>query len=156
MNELIVVAFDDLDDARQAMQSLRALEREGRIHFEDTAIVERDSEGTTHVRNELSGTTEAGAVVGAVLGGILGFALPPVGIAVGAALGAGLGASFDTGVSSGFVDDVKKTLEPGRSALFLVVKDANADALFAALRQFHGDVVQTTLPVEPEPEPGRP
>jgi uncharacterized membrane protein len=37
---------------------LRTLERAGQIRFEDTAIVERDPDGTAHVRNEISGTTE--------------------------------------------------------------------------------------------------
>ena len=150
MNELIVVAFDHLEDARKAMQSLRGIEREGRIRFEDTAIVEREPDGTAHVRNELSGATEAGAAIGAVLGGVFAFAFPPAGIVVGAALGAALGASFDTGVSPDFVNDVKKTLEPGRSALFLVVKEADADALMAAVRQHAGDIIQTTLPAGAE------
>jgi uncharacterized membrane protein len=48
------------------------------------------------------------------------------------------------------VDDVKDTLQPGRSALFLVVKDAEADALIPALRDFEGDVIQTTLDEEAE------
>ena len=66
MNQLIVVAFDHFDDARNAMKTLRALERDGRIRFEDTALVERDPDGTAHVRNEVSGTTETAAVIGAV------------------------------------------------------------------------------------------
>ncbi|HEV8516149.1 MAG TPA: DUF1269 domain-containing protein [Candidatus Limnocylindrales bacterium] len=150
MNQLIVVAFDHFDDARNAMKSLRALEHDGRIRFEDTALVERDPDGTAHVKNELSGATETGAVIGAAIGGLLTFVFPLAGIALGAALGAAIGASLDTGVSPEFVDEVKKTLRPGRSALFLVVKEAQADALLAALRQFRGDVIQTTLPSETE------
>ena len=45
LNQLIVIAFDHFDDARKAMRGLRDLEREGRIRFEDTAIVERDPDG---------------------------------------------------------------------------------------------------------------
>ena len=150
MNQLLVVAFDHFDDARNAMTSLRDLERQGRIRFEDTAIVERDPDGTAHVKNEVSGTTEAAAVIGALLGGLLSFVFPPAGMAVGAALGAAVGASLDTGVSGEFVDEVKKTLRPGRSALFLVVKESDADSTLAALRPFRGDVIQTTLPTETE------
>jgi uncharacterized membrane protein len=51
MNQLLVVAFDHFDDARNAMNQLRSLEREGKIRFEDTAIVERDPDGTAHVKN---------------------------------------------------------------------------------------------------------
>jgi uncharacterized membrane protein len=150
MNQLIVVAFDHFDDARDAMKQLRALEREGKIRFEDTAIVERDPDGTAHVKNEVSGTTETAAVIGAVVGGLLAFVFPLAGIAIGAALGALVGRSLDSGVSDQFVDEVKETLRPGRSALFLVVKESDADATLAALRPFSGDVIQTTLPTETE------
>ena len=135
MSQLVVVGFNQLEDARDAMRRLRSLEGSGRIKFEDTAIVERTEDGKAHVRNEASGTTETGAVVGAVLGG---------------AVGAAFGALLDRGVSGKFVDDVKETLQPGRSALFLVVKDAEADALIPALRDFEGDVIQTTLDEEAE------
>lgn len=150
MTELLVVAFDHFDDARNAMAALRALEREGQIRFEDTAIVERDPDGTAHVRNEVSGTTETAAAIGALIGGLVTFVFPLAGIALGTALGALVGRSLDRGVSDDFVNEVKQTLRPGRSALFLVVKESNADATFAALRQFRGDVIQTTLESEAE------
>jgi uncharacterized membrane protein len=150
MNQLLVVAFDHFDDARTAMQSLRSLERQGRIRFEDTAIVERDPDGTAHVRNEVSGTTETAVVVGALVGGLVTFMFPPAGMAIGAAVGAAVGAMLKTGVDPDFVDDVKETLRPGRSALFLVVKESDADATLAAIRPFSGDVLQTTLDSEAE------
>ena len=150
MNQLIVVGFDHLEDARAAMKRLRALEAEDRIRFEDTAIVEREPDGTAHVRNEVSGTTETAAFLGAAIGGLVGFIFPLAGIAIGAALGAAVGAALDKGVSGDFIDEVKNTLTPGRSALFLVVKEADADAVIAALRDFRGDVIQTTLDSEAE------
>ena len=58
MNQLIVVAFDHFDDARTALGRIRSLEHEGRISLEDTALIERDPDGTAHVKNEVSGTTE--------------------------------------------------------------------------------------------------
>ena len=145
MNHLLVMAFDHFDDARNAMAALRALEGDGQIQFEDTAIIERDPDGTAHVKNEVSGTTETAAAVGAMIGGLVTFVFPLAGIALGAALGALVGRSLDRGVSDTFVDEVKSTLRPGRSALFLVVREQNADAVMAALRQFRGDVIQTTL-----------
>ena len=129
MNQLIVVAFDHLEDARNAMKRLRGLEAEGRIRFEDTGIVERDADGETHVRNEVSGTTEGAAVIGGLIGGIVTFAFPLAGIAIGAALGAAVGRLLGTGVSGDFIEEVKNNLTPGRSALFLVVKESDADAV---------------------------
>jgi uncharacterized membrane protein len=148
--ELIVVSFDHLEDARKTMKALRDLEGQGHVRFEDTALIERDSDGTAHVRNEVSGTTEAATVIGAFIGGVVTFAFPIAGIAIGAALGAAIGAAMDTGVSREFAQDVKDKLQPGKSALFLVVKQADLDPLIAALRQFHGEILQTTLPIEEE------
>jgi uncharacterized membrane protein len=150
MNQLIVVAFDHFDDARDALADLRQLERDGRISFEDTAIIQRDPDGTAHVKNEVSGTTETATVVGAVIGGFVSFVFPLVGMAVGAAVGAAIGSALDRGVSNDFVNEVKTTLRPGRSALFLVVRKSDLDATLAALRQFRGEVIQTTLPTETE------
>jgi uncharacterized membrane protein len=150
MNQLIVVAFDHFADARTAMERLRELERLGRIGFEDTALVERDPNGTAHVRNEVSGTAETATAIGAVVGGLLTAMFPLVGMAIGAAVGAMVGAALDRGVDTAFVDEVKNTLRPGRSALFLVVRQADADALLAALRDYQGDVIQTTLSTETE------
>jgi uncharacterized membrane protein len=150
MNDLIVIAFDHFDDARTALGRLRKLETDGRIRFEDTAIVERDPDGTAHVKNEVSGTTETATVVGAVIGGLLTFVFPLAGVAIGAAAGAVVGRLADTGVSDSFVSELERTLRPGRSALFLVVKRSDADATVAALRDFRGDVVQSTLSSEAE------
>lgn len=150
MSHLVVIAFDHFDAARSALQSLRGLEAQGRVRFEDTALVERDPDGTVHVRNEVSGTTEAATAVGAVAGAVLGFMFPIAGIAIGAAAGAAIGASLDRGVSGGFVDEVKETLHPGRSALFLVVREADLEAVLPALRPFPGEVVQSTLSTEAE------
>jgi uncharacterized membrane protein len=150
VNQLLVIAFDHFDDARAAMRDLRELEGKGRIRFEDTAIVQRDPDGTAHVKNEVSGTTETATIAGAVIGGLLTFVFPPLGIAIGAAVGAAAGAALDTGVSGRFVDEVKTTLRPGRSALFLVVKESQLDAVLPALRRYPGDVIQTTLDSEAE------
>jgi uncharacterized membrane protein len=145
MNQLVVVSFDNLDSARSALNAMRDLERRGQISFEDTAIVSRDPDGTTHVKNEASGTTETAAVIGGIIGAFASFIFPVAGIAIGAAAGAAVGASLGTGVEGSFVDEIKKSITPGRSALFLVARSMNADALTAALRPFEGEVLQTTL-----------
>jgi uncharacterized membrane protein len=150
MNQLIVVGFDHVEDARRALESLRGLERSGGIRLEDTALVERDDAGTPLVHNEVSGTTEKATAIGAVVGGLVTFMFPLAGATLGAAAGAALGRMFHSGVSGSFVDEVKATLQPGRSALFLVVRGADADAVRGALKPFSGEVIQSTLDSEAE------
>ena len=150
MSQVVVVAFDSEDQARSALGSLRSIEKEGLVKFEDTAIVVHRADGKFDVKNEASSTTEAGAVVGALIGGLVFVMFPLAGIALGAAAGAGVGAAIGNGVDGKFVDEVKSKLEPGKSALFLVVKDAVADATIPALRRYHGEVIQTSLDEDTE------
>jgi uncharacterized membrane protein len=150
MSQVVVVSFDSEDDARSALRSLRGLEQEGQVSFEDTAIVVHRSDGKFEVKNEASSATEAGALVGALVGGLVFFVFPLAGIALGAAAGAGVGSAIGTGVDGKFVDEVKASLPAGKSALFLVIKDAVADATIPALRRYHGEVIQTSLDEETE------
>jgi len=150
MSQLVVLGFDTEDQALDALKSLRRLESDGRISFEDTAVVTHSLDGKFQVKNEASSTTETGAVVGAILGGFVTFIFPLAGIAIGALAGAGVGAAMGRGVSGDFVKDVKEQLPPGKSALFLLVKGADVDAALGVLRNFKGDVIQTTLDPDAE------
>ena len=150
MSQVVAISFNSEGDARSALASLRGLEKAGQIHFEDTAIVVHETGGKYQVKNEASSTTEAGAVVGAVIGGLLFVMFPVAGIALGAAAGAGIGAALGNGVDGQFVKEVKEQLPEGKSALFLVVKDANADSTIPALRRYHGELIQTTLDEDTE------
>ena len=108
------------------------------------------ADGSFDVKNEASSATEAGAVVGGLIGGLVFFVFPVAGIAIGAAAGAGIGAAMGQGVPGDFVKEVEAKLEAGKSALFLEIKEANADMAIAALRKYHGEVIQTSLDEETE------
>jgi uncharacterized membrane protein len=87
-----------------------------------------------------------GTGVGAVLGRLLGgFFFPLTGLAFGALGGAGVGALTKMGVDGKFVKDVKESLQPNTSALFVIVRNADPTAVLALLRNYEGRVLQTTL-----------
>jgi uncharacterized membrane protein len=144
VTDLVVIVFDDENSARDALKDLRKLEHEGAIHFEDTAVLSKDHNGKVHVKNEVSGTTETGAVAGGALGLLLMFLFPGVGIILGAAAGAAIGAMLGEGVDRNFVKELSQSLEPGKSALFLMIKAAQP-AFVDALKPYKGQVYQTTL-----------
>jgi uncharacterized membrane protein len=154
VSDLIVIGFDTVDDARACLKTLRGVEREGQVAFEDTAIVSKDASGKVHTHNEASGATETGAVAGAVLGGLLFFLFPIAGIALGAGAGALVGRLFNTGVDGKFVKEVREQLTPGTSALFLVIKGGNPAAVRGAFREYHGHghLIQSSLDEELEAE----
>jgi len=150
MSRIVVIGFDSEDDARAALHTLRGVEKQGAIKFDDTAVVSMDEHGKVHVKNEASGAAEVGAAVGGIMGGLLFVVFPIAGIAAGAAVGAGLGAATGHGISGTFRDEIKAELTPGTSALFLQIQEANADIAIASLRQYHGRVIQTSLEAETE------
>jgi uncharacterized membrane protein len=54
------------------------------------------------------------------------------------------------GVPGDFVKEVEAKLPPGKSALFLEIQSANAEVAIAALRKYHGEIIQTSLDEETE------
>jgi uncharacterized membrane protein len=149
MSDLIAITFDGADDAAAALHSVRSLEHEGRFKLEDTAVVTKDADGKVHVKNEMSSGTETGAVVGAVLGGLL-FVVFPVAIVGGAIVGGLIGRAVAPGIDGSFVKQVEADLPAGGSALFLLSKGGDTGLLIAAMRQYQGRVVQTSLDEEEE------
>lgn len=152
MADLMVITFDVESDAHDALEAMRALERNGVLHLTDTAIVAKDLDGTLHIKNEWSSGTELGAVAGGILGSLIWFFFPVAGTVAGAAAGAWIGSMLETGIDGKFVDDVGRSLRPGGSALFLMIRDANLAALRAALEPYagQGHILQTTLSPELE------
>lgn len=150
MADFLAITFDGTDEAEAALRSIRALEKDGRIRLEDTAVVRKDAEGAVTIHNEMSSGTETGAVVGAVLGGLL-FVVFPVAAVVGGAVAGGLvGRAAAPGIDGAFVKEVGADLPPGGSALFLQIKSGESELLVGALGQYHGRVRQTSLPDELE------
>jgi uncharacterized membrane protein len=149
MSTLVAITFPGEGDARAALGSVRALEHEGGIGVEDTAVVNKDADGKVHVKNEASSGTETGAAVGAVLGSLL-FVVFPIGIIGGAIVGGLIGRAAAPGVDGSFVKEVEDGLAPGGSALFLLIKSGEPGLLIAAMRQYQGTLVQTSLDEEEE------
>ena len=147
---LVAMIFDSESEAASVLEDLRKVAWKGQLHLTDTAIVRKDADGKAHVKNEMSTGAEVGALTGAVAGGLLLLMAPGFGHIAGAAVGGWIGTKFDTGVESALVKEVTETLQPGQSALFLIISSGDPDAVLASLQGRHGHVYQTTLNPEVE------
>ena len=73
------------------------------------------------------------------------FLIPFAGWATGAGLGALFGHLRDKGIDHAFQRQVRDSVQPGTSALFMVIEHATPDKAIAALQQYGGTVIKTSL-----------
>ena len=151
MSNLVVLTFDNMEDANNVREAIRKEEKQGVISLDDSAVVVRDQDGKVHVHNQVDRGIKVGAVGGGLLGLLIGAIFFPVaGLVIGVLGGMGVGALADLGIQKSFVKDVSHQIQPGTSALFLVVRQANANVVVAALKPYKGEVYQTSLDSEDE------
>lgn len=151
MSNLIVLTFDDMNEAGQVRESVKKQEKLGTISLDDSAVVVKDEKGKVHVKNQMDRGVKIGAVGGGLLGLLIaGLFFPVAGIAIGILGGMGVGALADVGIQKSFVKEVSEAIKPGTSALFLIIRESDPNAALAVLRPYKGEVYQTSLDPEDE------
>jgi uncharacterized membrane protein len=151
VSQLVVFAFRTESGAQEVLGVVDRLQRQGLITLDDAATVERDQHGKPRVRQATS-VVGVGALGGAFWGLLLGllFFAPWFGLAVGAMTGALTGRFKDFGIEDGFIRRVGESVQPGQSALFLLVHEAKTDRVLEAIQPYHPQVLETTLSAEQE------
>jgi uncharacterized membrane protein len=150
MSNLVAIVFEGTKTAADVRAAIRQLQHQGLLTVEDAAVVVKDADGTVHVDNETDRAVRWSALGGALLGPLILFTFPVAGIALGAAGGALVGKSLDRDIDKSFTTEVRNALEPDHSALIVLAKDVNRDAVVAALEPYQGTVYTTTLSEEAE------
>jgi uncharacterized membrane protein len=86
--------------------------------------------------------SKQGAIFGALSGGLIGLLGGPIGVIVGAAAGAATGGvaarKIDMGFSNDLLEKVQEELQPGKSALIVVVEHDMIEDLSAPLSDLEG------------------
>lgn len=151
MSDLIVVAFDNETGAENMRDALVGMQKRHVVTLDDAAVVVRKEDGKVKVKQAANLVGE-GALGGAFWGMLIGimFWMPWLGAAIGALSGAMSGHFSDIGVDDGFIKEVGDTIEPGHSALFLLVKEATPDKMVDELKEYKGKILQTSLSAEDE------
>jgi uncharacterized membrane protein len=146
MSNLVVLTFEDMEQAGQALEALKKVQAEGQLKIDDAAVIVKNEAGKVEVKNQASSASKWGAFGGGVLGLLLmGVFFPLAGLAIGVASGVLIAKSLDLGVDQKFVKDVTETLKPGSSALFVIGSHANVAVAQQALTPFKGTIYQTSL-----------
>ena len=153
MADLIAIGYPDEGTAAQAKEEAMRLAKDLIIEPDAIASISRDSEGKYHVttsHHPVGGGASWGMFWGLLFGML--FFVPVFGMAVGAGLGALFGKIEKSGINKEFTDQVREMLQPGTSALFMVIEKATPDKAVEALAPFGGTVLKSSLSKEAEAE----
>jgi len=151
MATLVAIGYPDQTTADDARRTVQGLESELIIQASQVASISRDADGKYHVHTTHGGASAgAGAVWGGFWGLLFGllFFIPFAGWAVGAGMGALFGHFGEKGIDKAFQQQVRDYLQPGTSALFMVIEQVTPDKAIAALEKYHGTVIKTSLSAE--------
>jgi len=159
MAELVVVGFDNPNDADRVLTELTRLKKEYLIDLEDAVVAIRDADGAVRIKQSVNLVrmgAASGGLSGAVWGGLIGllFLNPLAGFAIGGMVGAGSGAlsgsMIDYGIDDEFIKSLGATLKPDSSALFLLIRKSQPEKVLAELSGFKGRVLRSSLSPEQE------
>ena len=148
MATLLAIGYPDQTTAEQARITVQSLEADLIIQADQVAAIARDAEGKYHVTTTHGGASAGG---GAWWGGFWGmlfgmlFFIPFAGLALGAGFGALFGHLGAKGIDKAFQEQVRDQVQPGTSALFLIIEKATPDKAIAALKHYGGTVIKTSL-----------
>jgi uncharacterized membrane protein len=151
MSELIVFAFPTETGASEMDETIHQLKKEELMFLKDAAVVIRKPDGKIKVK-QATNLVGVGALGGAFWGMLIGllFWAPWLGLALGAVAGAISGKLSDYGINDDFINEVGATIQPGGSALFLLISKWTEDKALERLKKFNATVVRTSLSKEEE------
>lgn len=159
MSELVVVGFDNPEEADRVLLKLSKLKREYLIDLEDAVVVVRDEAGKVHLKqsiNLVSAGATSGFLSGSLWGTLVGllFLNPIAGFVLGGAFGVGAGALSgslsDYGINDDFIKSLSETIPVNSSALFILVRKAQTEKVLAELSGVRGKVLRTSLSPDQE------
>ena len=153
MSTLIAITYETADKAKEVLEELSRLQKMQLITLEDAAVAVKNEKGKVKVTQTLEKmATGSAATWGFFWGFLIGLIfLAPIFWGLLTALFAGLlGKGRDLGIDNQFIKDVGNSLDPGESALFILVVEATTDKVLPEMAKFGGTVFQTSLSKEDE------
>ena len=153
MTELIVIAYDTEQQGFETLEVAERLQRLELLRLVDAAVVVKDQDGKVKIKQTLeqskTGTAAAWGALWGLLIGLL-FLSPILWGVVGGLLGAVIGKTQDLGIDNEFIKEVGDSLEPGKSALCMLVLEAIGDREMDELGKMGGTIFKTSLSADAE------
>lgn len=147
MDRMLVVVFNDETKAYQGKSALTQLQDQGNINVYGYAVVAENADGSASIK-QADNSGPLGSLFGMSFGALVGALFGPAGFLLGTAAGLGGGAAVDftnLGVGQDYLDDVAKTLKPGKVALIAEVDEEWTAPVDSSMEALGGVVLRRTL-----------
>ena len=155
--ELVMTLFDDENAANDAYEIVRKLQKDGAIEIQDAATLVKQRDGTSLIHDSRDVDAPDGGLFGIIAGGLIGLIGGPLGSIIGAVAGGATGAASASLIDLGFPRDdlraLRDQLNPGSSALIVLLEPIWRDKLDAALASYDGMSTRRTLKGASAPDP---
>jgi uncharacterized membrane protein len=153
MATLVAIGYPDETTATEAADEARRLAQDLIIQPDAIAVIIRDRDGSYRVQTNHH-VVGAGASWGMFWGFLFGllFFIPVFGMAIGAGMGALMGKLTKSSIDKQFQEQVRGMLQPGTSALFLMLEKVTPDKAVDAMSKYGGTVLKTSLSKQDEQE----
>jgi uncharacterized membrane protein len=150
VNNLIAVAYDDVQTAQNVVAVLGELSDERAIVLDDVVIAEHRADGRIklHVKlHERQRHIGRGTARGAVGGGLIGllFLAPLLGVAIGGTVGGMSGAMSDLGIDEDFMRRLGEDLRPGGAVVFALASNSSRQKVLPRISPYGGRIIHSTL-----------
>jgi uncharacterized membrane protein len=147
---LWAVGFDHIDRAEQVRAEIARLGERHCLVLLDSAVAVRYSDGVVTLNGEpvVAAFNFGGHTFASFLAGLALAAPPLTGAAVGGLVRGTADPSSDLGIEARFVSDVQALMKPGTSALFVLDREGNMEALLQGIRGLGGTVLKTNVDLD--------
>lgn len=149
-DQIIGVSFDKITRAEEVLLALVHLQQEGEIALSDAVVVTKDGDGKVRIHQTIDPTPGRSALTGSIWGMLVGMLFGGPVFLAAAAVGAGGGALMaklvDLGLDDHWVKEVGQWLDPGTSAILLLVAAEVRPAVLKELGRYEGNVLYCTFP----------
>jgi uncharacterized membrane protein len=153
MSDLIVISYPTEHTARGVWHELVKLQRDFLVDLDDAAVIRRDSNGKLHVTTPAHHGAATGTLSGFFWGTVIGLILlpfAPLFSVAGGLMGSALGVAGDLDIKQDFKNRAQDLVQPGTSAIFVVLRKAAPDRFFEGIRRYGGTVLRTSLAPDAE------
>jgi uncharacterized membrane protein len=143
---LWAVGYDDMEGAEQLRAEISRLGEKHCLILLDAAVVVRHLDGRLTVDGEpfVAATHLGGHTVASFLAG-LALAVPPLTGAAVDTLVSRRAVLAEAGVDAAFASEVEALMRPGTSALFVLDREGDRDAILRGIRGLGGRVLKTNV-----------